>query len=288
MLTIKQTAASHHWPARGFMSSLAWMKGAGRTVGDVKPHTLRAVMVDSERPQPQTELVICSVVWQSVPPLTLTLYLHGHNDRLCWAVALPLFSISLLLLFKFWFATRLSSPPSFFFLVRSDCPTFLTFQLRMLEIPSSCCGLAKPLLFHPSILRPFLTYPPVHIWSAPDEDGRTGRDCCHDHLHLRSRFLPSAFFQKGSQPCDGPRRDLEMSFYMYSNSAKKEITHSPTHTHTHTLERAYRGLRTLWLWQGGKEIGKTLQLNRQDVRVKEKWLRQRVNRRVWMNTLLTF
>lgn len=41
------------------------------------------------------------------------------------------------------FLTRLSSPPSF--LVRSDCPAFLTFLLRMLEIPSSCCGLAKSL-----------------------------------------------------------------------------------------------------------------------------------------------
>lgn len=57
------------------MSVLAWMKGAGRTVREVEPHTLRALMVDSERPQPQTELVICSVVWQTVPPLTLTLYL---------------------------------------------------------------------------------------------------------------------------------------------------------------------------------------------------------------------
>ena len=47
------------------------------------------------------------------------------------------------------FLTRLSSPPSFS--VRSDCPAFLTFQLRMLEIPSSCCGLAHSLLFHPSI-----------------------------------------------------------------------------------------------------------------------------------------
>lgn len=47
-LTIKRSAALPHEPAHGFMSVLAWMEGAGRTVRDLKPHTLRALMVDSD------------------------------------------------------------------------------------------------------------------------------------------------------------------------------------------------------------------------------------------------
>lgn len=117
------------------------------------------------RTQPQTESLICSVVWQSVPPLTLTLYLHAHNDWLCLALARPRFSVSLLvLLFKLWLPTRLSSPPSFS--VRSDCPAFLAFQLRMLEIPSSCCGLTK---ISPS-------FPSVYPSPVPHRSTRLGVD----------------------------------------------------------------------------------------------------------------
>lgn len=78
----------------------------------------------------------------------------------------------LLLSLFFWsFLTRLSSPPSFS--VRSDCPAFLAFQLRMLEIPSSCCGLAKSLLlFNPSIPHPVPMHQTVYIWFAPDKDRR--------------------------------------------------------------------------------------------------------------------
>lgn len=172
--------------------SRTYSKGPQATHADGSDGWLRRT-----QPQTETQLVICSVVWQSVPPLTLTLYLHAHNDWLCLALALPRFSVSLLLLFKFWFPTRLSSPPSFS--VRSDCPAFLTFQLRMLEIPSSCCGLAKSLLlFHPSVLRPFPTYLPVFIWSAADEPDQTATAPVTITFTSRLLFAFSLFLKRES------------------------------------------------------------------------------------------
>lgn len=98
------------------------------------------------------------------------------------------------------FLTCLSSPPSFS--VRSDCPEFLTFQLRMLEIPSSCCGLAQPLLlFHPSILHPSPLHLLVYIWPALDEGGRGFT--VHLHLHFAFFFLFSlslSFFFTSPSP----------------------------------------------------------------------------------------
>lgn len=198
------------------------MNGGSRTYS-TGPQATHTEGSDGRRPQPQTEteLVICSVVWQSVPPPTLTLFLHGHNDRLCWAVALPLFSVSLLLLFKFWFATHLSSPPSFFGQIRLS---------RIPDIPAAYVRNSIQLLWAHKI-SPF---PSLYPSPIPDTSARlhlvcTGRgrtdrrNCCHDHLHLWSCFLFSAFFQKGSltEPRDSPRRDLEMSFYMYSNGTNR-------------------------------------------------------------------
>lgn len=136
------------------------------------------------RRQTETELVICSMVWQSVPPITVTLYLRVHNDSLfCCATLTHITSSSLLPLFFWSFLTCLSSPPSF--LVRSDSPAFRAFQLRMLEIPSSCCGLAKSLLlFHPSIPSPIL-HVDTRLHLVRTRRGRTWL-LCRVHLHLPS------------------------------------------------------------------------------------------------------
>lgn len=96
----------------------------------------------------------------TVGPFLPAMTVHGHNDEQCWAfslLAIAAASLSVLPLcfihthvFLESFLTSLSSPPSSFsfsssssYLVGSDCPAFLAFQLRMLEIPSSCCGLTE-------------------------------------------------------------------------------------------------------------------------------------------------
>lgn len=67
--------------ARGLMSALAWMERAGRPVGDLNTGGPAGWL---GRTGAQTQSLICSVVWQSVAPATLSLYLHAHNDWLCF------------------------------------------------------------------------------------------------------------------------------------------------------------------------------------------------------------
>lgn len=160
----------------------------------------------------------------------MTLYLFtmtGSVEPFFFFFAVPLFIISLFLLFFWSFLTCLSSPPSFS--VRSDCPAFLAFQLRMLEIPSSCCGLAKSLLlFHPSIPHPSPMYLPVYIWSAPDEDG-----CGFSVRITFASPLPFAFCL-GPYPSEGVRqRHMKVSVEalrqaFIRNSVKRDNTQSNT------------------------------------------------------------
>lgn len=119
----------------------------------------------------------------TVGPLSPAVTVHGHNDEQCWVFSLLAIAVALLSVlplrplpthvFCESFLTSLSSLPSSSHfssssssLVGSDCPAFLAFQLRMLEIPSSCCGLTKKtrLLFHPSTLLPWRVY----IWCTLD------------------------------------------------------------------------------------------------------------------------
>lgn len=196
-------------------------------------------------------------------------------------------SLSLLLLllsfFSQSFLTRLSSPPSFS--VRSDCPAFLAFQLRMLEIPSSCCGLAKSLLlFHPSSPHPVPMHPTVYIWSAPDKDRRGFFVGITFTPRLTAVFLlsVSALSKTGSQtePHDSQRGGLETGFYTRGNGVKGDST--PSKAQKNELIRYWGRAFSATAWRISKRKD-TLGLNRQDVRVTEKWLRWSVNRRVWMN-----
>lgn len=197
------------------------------------------------QPQTETELVICSVVWQSVPPLTLTLYLHAHNDWLCLALALPRFSGSLLvLLFKFWFPTHLSSPPSLSQIRLSRIP----------DIPAVYVRNSIQLLWARKISTSF---PSLYPSPVPDistrlhlvctRRGQTDRLSRHDHLHLPSAFRLQPFSEEGVrlQPRDSQRWDLETSFYMYSNGAKSDNAQSSTHK-SELIEDC-----ALWPWQGG-------------------------------------
>ena len=114
----------------------------------------------------------------------------------------------------------------------------------MLEIPSSCCGLAQSLLlFHPSILHPSPLDPLVYIWSAPDEGGRG----CTVRIALTST-LPFFFFAPHTSalsfslclswpyPSEGVRQrhmiasveGLETGFYTRGNSVKRDNTQSDT------------------------------------------------------------
>lgn len=178
------------------------------------------------------------------------------------------------------FLTCLSSPPSFS--VRSDCPEFLTFQLRMLEIPSSCCGLAQSLLlFHPSILHPSPLHLLIYIWPALDKGGRGF--AVHLHLHFAFFFL---FFGTSYPPfllllpsvlslSEGVRHShmtasvegLETGFYTWGNSVKRDNTQSNTQ-------------KTELIWDCGRAFSATagrirkrkdmVELNGQDVWAGEK------------------
>lgn len=108
---------------------------------------------------------------------------------------------------------------------------------------------------------------------------------CRDHLHPPS-LLPfslsvSTLSEWGSQtePHDSQCGGLETGFYTRGNGAKGDST--PSKTQKNELIR-YCGrafLARAWRIRKRKD---TLELNRQDVRVTEKWLWWCVNRRVWM------
>lgn len=140
------------------------------------------------RPQTETELVICSMVWQSVPPLTVTLYLRVHNDRQCWAFfAVPLLPISLLLL-------------SFFFLVFPDLSVLSTLFLGQIRrscipgIPAAYVRNSIQLLWarkgspsFPSLYLSPILYVATRLHLVCTRRGRTWL-LCQDHLHLPSPF----------------------------------------------------------------------------------------------------
>lgn len=124
-----------------------WSQWRGRAVRVPGPPSgvlaVLTVHYDCHSVKIETELLICSIACHSLHEKWLCIFMltKPASVESPDSFAVPLFPISPLLLLLFLsFLTCLSSPPSP--LVRSDCPAFLTFQLRMLEIPSGCCGLA--------------------------------------------------------------------------------------------------------------------------------------------------
>lgn len=150
--------------------------------------------------------------------------------------------------FKFWFPTRPSSPPIFFF-----SPLGQIRLSRIPDIPAAYVRNSIQLLRARKIPPSFLSlYPsPIPRISARLHlvGLRRGRTQTPGPITFTSRLLfpfqllsLSLFFfhERGSQSeChDGRRRDLETSFNTCSDGAKKkqEITHS----RAHTQERPYR------------------------------------------------